>query len=117
MHTDASIGKELPVAPGSPVTLKAAKDSVTIKTEGDKSTLPEELFIPGTVYCLKKNLTSQTEGGKQYFTLLKRHPGEHFQRIILSSNWFSDHKCDSHYYALRDVLKDLPWSGEEAIFR
>ncbi|KAF7804657.1 Sn1-specific diacylglycerol lipase beta [Senna tora] len=112
VNLNASIGKELPAAP---VTSKAANEtSIAMKTKGDKSDVPDELFIPGTVYCLKRN---QTEGGKEYFTLLKRHPGEHFQRIILTNNWFSDHKCDSHYYALRDVLKDLPWNGEECIFR
>lgn len=117
MQTDTSIRKELPIAPGAPLTVKAAKETyIAMKAEGDKSAVPEELFIPGTVYCLKRNMDSQTEGGKQYFTLLKRHPSEHFQRIILSGNWFSDHKCDSHYYALRDVLKGLPWCGEEGIF-
>ncbi|KAK4273054.1 hypothetical protein QN277_021524 [Acacia crassicarpa] len=109
--TDASIGKELPVAPGARVIQK--ETSVAMKTGADESKVPEELFIPGIVYCLKRNKASQSEGGKQYFTLLKRHPGEHFQRIILSSNLISDHKCDSHYYALRDVLKGLPWCGEE----
>ncbi|XP_054803454.1 uncharacterized protein LOC129306745 isoform X3 [Prosopis cineraria] len=113
--TDAAIGKELPVAPGALVDRK--ETSIALKTGGDESKVHEELFIPGIVYCLQRNMGSQTDGGKQYFTLLKRHPGEHFQRIILSSNLISDHKCDSHYYALRDVLKGLPWSGEEGIFK
>lgn len=105
----------MPVAPETRVTRK--ETSIAMKAGGDESKVPEELFIPGNVYCLKRNMGSQTEGGNKYFTLLKRHPGEHFQKIILSNNLISDHKCDSHYYALRDVLKGLPWCGEEGIFR
>ncbi|KAI4301128.1 hypothetical protein L6164_034440 [Bauhinia variegata] len=115
--TYGSIGKELAVAPITPVTSKASNNSVLMKTQGSERAVSEELFIPGTVYFLKRNSGSQTDVGKEYFTLLKRHPGEHFQRIILSSNLISDHKCDSHYYALRDILKSIPWGGEEGIFR
>lgn len=93
------------------------ENSVVVKTEGTKPAVPEELFIPGAVYYLKRNLGSQNDVGKDFFTLLKRQPGEHFQTIILSGNLITDHKCDSHYYALRDVLKGLPWCGEEGIFR
>lgn len=97
---------------------KAAKEnSVVMKVEGPKPAVLEELFIPGTVYYLKRNWGSQSDSGEDFFTLLKRQPGEHFQRIILSGNLITDHKCDSHYYALRDVLKGLPWCGEEGIFR
>ncbi|KAM7255934.1 hypothetical protein ACFE04_011675 [Oxalis oulophora] len=81
------------------------------------SPVPEELFVPGTVYFLKRNidtsLNNNDERRSSYFTLWKRNPGEHFQRIVLSSNVITDHKCDSHYYALRDVLKGLPWSVKE----
>ncbi|KAK9160691.1 hypothetical protein Syun_007032 [Stephania yunnanensis] len=49
------------------------------------------------------------------YTLWKRVPGEHFQRIVLSSNLISDHRCDNHYYALRDVLKGLPHSDPNSI--
>ncbi|XP_031401001.1 uncharacterized protein LOC116210969 isoform X1 [Punica granatum] len=75
----------------------------------------EELLVPGTVYYLKRN-TDDVKGG-EFFTLWKRHPGDHFQRIVLSNNLFSDHKCDSHYYSLRDVLKGLPAPNNEVLFR
>ncbi|XP_027365884.1 uncharacterized protein LOC113872490 isoform X2 [Abrus precatorius] len=116
--TVGTIDKELPVATEGPLPPKVAKEnSVVVKVEGTKPAVPEELFIPGTVYYLKRNMGSQNDVGKDFFTLLKREPGEHFQRIILSGNLITDHRCDSHYYALRDVLKGLPWCGKEGIFR
>ncbi|XP_012569804.1 uncharacterized protein [Cicer arietinum] len=112
------VGKELPIAREAPLPRKAAKEnSVVVKIEETKPAVSEELFIPGSVYYLKRNLGSQNNVEKEVFTLLKRQPGEHFQRIILSGNFITDHRCDSHYYALRDVLKGLPWHGEEGIFR
>lgn len=83
-----------------------------LKKEGAGCTVPEELLVPGTIYHLKRNIDTNaySRSGREVevFTMWKRHPGEHFQRIVLSSNIISDHKCDSHYYALRDVLKGLP---------
>lgn len=79
--------------------------------------MPEELFVPGTIFYLKRNTDTQAGIGGEYFTLLKRHPGEHFQRIVLSNNLISNHKCDSHLYALRDVLKGFPGPEDEGIFR
>lgn len=83
--------------------------------------VPKELFVPGSVYYLKRNVDTHGDSNdgnaKEFFTLWKRQPGEHFQRILLSNNLISDHKCDSHYYALRDVLKGLPGSQDESIFR
>ena len=118
MLTVDPVSKELPVAREAPLPLKAVKESSDVqKIEETKPAVPEELFIPGTVYYLKRNLGSQNDVGKEVYTLLKRQPGEHFQRIILSGNFITDHKCDSHTYALRDVLKGLPWYGEEGIFR
>lgn len=68
-----------------------------------------ELYVPGTLYHLKRNVIAKSHDKREEsFTLCKRQPGEHFQRILLSSNIISDHKCDSHFYALRDVLKGLP---------
>lgn len=95
-------------------TKLAGRSGVITKKEAP-SRMSEELFIPGTVYFLKRNVDSHTcnrhgKGG-EFFTLWKRNPGEHFERILLSSNLISDHKCDSHYYALRDVLKGLPRPG------
>ncbi|KAL8142610.1 hypothetical protein V2J09_015642, partial [Rumex salicifolius] len=85
------------------------------KKEEAKETAPHnELFVPGTVYYLKRNFDSKIE----YFTLWKRNKGQHFQRILLSNKLISNHKCDSHYHALRDVLKGLPFPcSEESIFR
>ncbi|WJX12003.1 hypothetical protein P8452_02547 [Trifolium repens] len=111
-----SVGKELPVAREAPSPPKAVKEnSDVVKIEETKPAVSEELFIPGSVYYLKRNLGSQNDVEKEVYTLLKRQPGEHFQRIILSGNFITDHKCDSHLYALRDVLKGLPWHGKEAV--
>lgn len=74
----------------------------------DLTVPPEELFVPGTVYFLKRKEENHNGNRVNYFTLWKRHKGEHFQRILLSNNLMADHKCDSHYYALRDVLKGIP---------
>ncbi|CAI8589088.1 unnamed protein product [Vicia faba] len=51
--------------------------------------------LSGTVYYLKRDLISHNDVEKEVYTLLKR-----------------DHICDSHYFALRDVLKGLPWNGQ-----
>ncbi|XP_047958333.1 uncharacterized protein LOC125203873 isoform X1 [Salvia hispanica] len=78
------------------------------------STVAEELYVPGTVYYLKKNVETESHDRHiEYFTLLRRQPGEHFQRILLSSNLISAHKCDSHFYALRDVIKGMPTSSDD----
>ncbi|XP_068640834.1 uncharacterized protein [Aristolochia californica] len=70
----------------------------------------EELFAPGTQYFIRRNVESGDGGSKcgESYSLWKRNAGEHFQRIVLSGSFISDHKCDNHYYALRDVLKGLP---------
>ncbi|KAJ4822112.1 hypothetical protein Tsubulata_002836 [Turnera subulata] len=101
------------------VTAKTkTENAVVLEKEPTATTVPE-LFIPGTVYYLKRNFDTDIgrDRGTEYFTLWRRQPGEHFQRIVLSSNIISDHKCDSHYYALRDVIKGLPGTIDEAIFR
>ncbi|XP_057965989.1 uncharacterized protein LOC131156374 isoform X2 [Malania oleifera] len=118
---DLSMRKELSAAstPGSTFNPEVAS-SILPDKDGSVWKKPEELFVPGTLYYLKRNIDTQngecrkdnSEGG-EFFTLWKRHPGEHFQRIVLSSNLFSDHKCDNHYYALRDVLKGLPRSADD----
>ncbi|KAL5561857.1 hypothetical protein UlMin_031604 [Ulmus minor] len=117
--SDNLLGKESTASPRvASTSKKTSEKSVAIKSEGSVCTVPEELFVPGSVYYLKRNTDSHGGGsGKEFFTLWRRHPGEHFQRIVLSSNLISDHKCDSHYYALRDVLKGLPGPEDEAIFR
>lgn len=111
METEIPARKDslgLPSAPPTAVSI----GPVPVPKKKDKSKVPEELFVPGTVYCLRRHVDTETGTihGKaaDYFTLWKRHPGEHFQKILLSSNILSDHKCDNHYYALRDVLKGLP---------
>ncbi|XVF71969.1 hypothetical protein PTKIN_Ptkin12aG0082900 [Pterospermum kingtungense] len=103
-------------------TSKLETKNVAVPHKGEGAyTVPEELFVPGTVYYLKRNIDIHAESsdnrGWEYFSLWRRYPGDHFQRIVLSSNLISDHRCDSHYYALRDVLKGLPLSHDEAIFR
>lgn len=96
-------------------------DSLSAETTTkDVVKLPEELYVPGAVYYLMRNVRGNTKSsaGKkvEYFSLWKRDPGQHFQRILLSGNFITDHKCDSHYYALRDVLKGFPGFIDESIF-
>lgn len=77
------------------------------------SPMPEELFVAGTLYFLKRDID---ESSRESYTLWRRPAGEHFQRILLSGNLISDHRCDSHYYALRDLLKCLPASDQRVHF-
>lgn len=116
--TDGPVIKKMHTASRVPVNDREVRDNaVAIENGGAACKVPEELFVPGTVYYLKRNVDVQTgsssSSSREYFTLWKRHPGEHFQRIVLSSNIITDHKCVSHYYALRDVLKGLPTSDDE----
>ncbi|CAI9288455.1 unnamed protein product [Lactuca saligna] len=86
-------------------------DEIEEERRDDLTLLPqphEELFIPGSVYFLKRKEEKHNGNRFNSFTLWKRNSGEHFERILLSNNLISDHKCDSHYYALRDVLKAIP---------
>ncbi|CAL9758886.1 unnamed protein product [Musa acuminata subsp. burmannicoides] len=75
--------------------------------------LPEELFVPGTIYYLKRKV-DDIDGCKksESYSLWERHPDQNFRRIMISGNLISDHRCDSHYFALRDVLKSLPISSD-----
>ncbi|KAJ4726850.1 Sn1-specific diacylglycerol lipase alpha [Melia azedarach] len=119
--SDVLVEKESSTSPMVLSTSQLKTQTATvIKKEGAVGTVPEELFVPGTVYYLKRNvdihMSSKDSGGREFFTLWKRHLDEHFQRIVLSSNLISDHKCDSHFYALRDVLKGLPGSRDDHIF-
>lgn len=84
----------------------------------DETTMPEELFVPGTLYFLKRDVDTglgKRSRSRESYSLWKRDPGEHFDRIVLSNNLISDHKCDNHYYALRDVLKSLPSSDYKGV--
>ncbi|XP_050208315.1 uncharacterized protein LOC126657646 [Mercurialis annua] len=105
-------------SPDVSISERTVDNHIVLKQDEAPCTVPEELFVPGTVYYLKRNIDTRCArngGGAEFFTLWKRNAGEHFQRIVLSSNVISDHKCDSHYYALRDVLKALPGSDEEGV--
>lgn len=117
---DIVIRNNSSVIPAVSTSTSRTENATTPKKEATNS-MPEELFVPGAVYYLKRNVDTQSSnrysGVTEFFTLWKRHPGEHFQRIVLSSNLITDHKCDSHFYALRDVLKGLPGSDIEGIFR
>lgn len=117
-----SVGGDVPVASAKHVASSSSGANTALarneKTASLVASVAEELFVPGSVYYLKRNVeTPESKNAGEYFTLWKRHPGEHFQRINLSGNFFLDHKCDSHNLALRDVLKGLPPSTDEAIFR
>lgn len=113
LKTDPSIQQELAIVPRVPSKSKPTAKGDAIM--GKERTMPEELFVPGTVYYLKRNMDCNSNSRIEYFTLWRRHPGDHFPRILLSSNLISDHKCDSHYYALRDVLKASPASTNDDV--
>ncbi|KGN44704.1 uncharacterized protein LOC101216108 isoform X2 [Cucumis sativus] len=104
--SDDNNKKESDVASGSPRShaTTSLQRATAAQIKAARCKISDELFIPGTVYYLKRHVESTPE----YFSLWKRHPDEHFQQIVLSNIILSDHKCDSHYYALRDVLKGLP---------
>ena len=70
--------------------------------------VPEDLFLPGTLYYLQRDIEDINGMEDESYTLWKGDPGENFQRILLSGNLISDHRCESIYYALREVLKTLP---------
>lgn len=112
-YLDSSIQQESDIVSRVPPLSKPTADGDSVLEK--EHTMPEELFVPGTVYYLKRNTDCNSNSGIEYFTLWRRHPGDHFQRIVLSSNLISDHKCDSHYFALRDVLKSLPASTNDDI--
>lgn len=82
-------------------------------------TAQEELFAPGTLFHIRGRCVAiageKTTGGRESCTLWKGYPDEHFGRIVLSDTMLSDHKCDSHYYALRDILKGLPKSDDRIL--
>lgn len=109
--------KNSTVVPGVSSTSNATGGSANLVRKEEV----EELFVPGTLYYLKRNVennnSSSDHRGRKYFTLWRRDPGQHFQRIVLSNNLISDHKCDSHYYALRDVLKGNPGHIEGTIYK
>lgn len=106
------------MGPSISLTSISADPTKTISKEEISSSVPEDLFVPGTLYYLKRNAVCQRNGkDEEVFALWKRHPGEHFQRILLSSNLISDHKCDNHIYALRDVLKGLPGTPNDSLFK
>ncbi|XP_062194415.1 uncharacterized protein LOC133897639 [Phragmites australis] len=74
--------------------------------------VPEDLFLPGTLYYLQRDIEDINSVIEESYTLWRGDPGENFQRILLSGNLISDHRCESIYYALRDVLKALPLQDE-----
>lgn len=74
--------------------------------------VPEDLFLPGTLYYLQRDIEEINGGDDESYTLWRGDAGENFQRILLSGSLISDHKCESIYYALRDVLKTLPLQDE-----
>ncbi|VAI00590.1 unnamed protein product [Triticum turgidum subsp. durum] len=80
-----------------------------LKPDGEEDVyVPEDLFLPGTLYYLQRDVENINGVEDESYTLWRGNAGENFQRILLSGNLMSDHKCDSIQYALRDVLKTLP---------
>lgn len=79
-----------------------------------------ELVAPGTLFhiCNRPIKTPEfnrnVDGGR--FSMWKGGAGSYLGRIVVTSNMFSDHRCESYYYGLRDVLKELPSSRNPVLF-
>ncbi|XP_022860283.1 uncharacterized protein LOC111380854 isoform X3 [Olea europaea var. sylvestris] len=113
-HSELPAKREVEVVQSIPQTSNPAGVGCDILKRDKTACEVAELYVPGTLYYLKRDVVAKShDKSVEYFTLCKRQPGEHFQRISLSSNIISDHKCDSHLYALRDVLKGLPTSFDD----
>ncbi|XP_042458975.1 diacylglycerol lipase-beta-like isoform X2 [Zingiber officinale] len=106
---DASIVFEAKQHKDSATSTKPDTDSLSITKLEEQ--LPEELYVPGTIYYLKRGINN-IDGHKsgESYSLWKRNPDQDFRSIAISGKFISDHRCDSHYYALREVLKSLPIS-------
>ncbi|GJM99623.1 hypothetical protein PR202_ga16743 [Eleusine coracana subsp. coracana] len=102
-----SSGSDAAKDPGRPTN----STEVTSLSKKDEF-VPEDLFLPGTLYYLQRDVENIDGVDDESYTLWRGDPGENFQRILLSGNLISDHKCESIYYALRDVLKTLPATTE-----
>ncbi|CAN6203870.1 unnamed protein product [Urochloa humidicola] len=88
---------------------KAPDDSTKVlSSDTDDVFVPDDLFLPGTLYYLQRDIENINGVEDESYTLWKGDPGENFQRILLSGNLISDHRCESIYCALREVLKALP---------
>uniref|UniRef100_A0A0D9XH36 Fungal lipase-type domain-containing protein n=1 Tax=Leersia perrieri TaxID=77586 RepID=A0A0D9XH36_9ORYZ len=87
---------------------RPASSSVLSPNNKEDVYVPEDLYLPGTLYYLKRDIEDVNGVDDETYTLWRGDAGENFQRILLSGNLISDHKCESIYYALRDVLKIMP---------
>ncbi|CAD6219982.1 unnamed protein product [Miscanthus lutarioriparius] len=101
--------KIVPVSTNSGVTKDPANSTEMLSSNSRNDVfVPEDLFLPGTLYYLQRDIEDINGVEDESYTLWEGDPGENFQRILLSGNLISDHRCESIYYALRDVLKTLP---------
>jgi hypothetical protein len=102
----------------SDVTTKSPPPRLQSSTEVPKPDseedvyVPEDLFLPGTLYYLKRDVEVVNGSEDESYTLWRGDAGENFQRILLSGNLISDHKCENIQHALRDVLKTQPLQEE-----
>jgi hypothetical protein len=90
-----------------------------VKTVKPPKDLPE-LVAPGTLFhiCSRQIKTpkfNRNVDGEKY-SLWKGCPDSYLGRIVVTSSMFSDHRCESYYYGLRNVLKHLPSSRKPALF-
>ncbi|KAK9137753.1 hypothetical protein Sjap_008347 [Stephania japonica] len=103
---DVSEGVKSPVIDVSPST---ANTTIVIKT--DKAT-NEELFVPGTVYYLKRHRDRKSNELSRSIVAshlpLKRHLGANVQNTGPSGSVMWDQMCISSYFLLRGLLKNLP---------
>ncbi|KAL6601503.1 hypothetical protein ACP70R_044723 [Stipagrostis hirtigluma subsp. patula] len=99
-------------ANSDPARARSSTEVVLSSDSRKDEFVPEDLFLPGTLYYLQRDTEVINGVEDESYTLWRGDPGENFQRILLSGNLISDHRCESIYYALRDVIKTLPLRDE-----
>ncbi|XP_051193427.1 uncharacterized protein [Lolium perenne] len=95
-----------------PPRLQSSTEVVPKPDSEEDVYVPEDLFLPGTLYYLKRDVEVVNGSEDESYTLWRGDAGENFQRILLSGNLISDHKCENIQHALRDVLKTQPLQEE-----
>ncbi|CAI9761398.1 unnamed protein product [Fraxinus pennsylvanica] len=112
-HSELSIKGEVDMVQSISSTSNPAGASCDILKSDETASEVAELYVLGTLYYLKRIVVVRRHDKREeIFMLCKRETGEHFQRKLFSINIILDHKCDIHYYAMRDVLKGLRASFE-----
>ncbi|KAG6429113.1 hypothetical protein SASPL_107152 [Salvia splendens] len=90
-YPELPIKEEIPTVTSSSQTPSPRNKSSDQQNLGKPaSTVAEELYVPGTVYYLKRNVETESHDRCiEYFTLLRRQPGEHSKDTAFQQPNFS----------------------------